>query len=181
MSRIMKKQSSDEQRKDMTEKKQNRVARDGDGDGLVEDGTEFERPEGFVIDAVDGDGDGMVQDGTEFERPVEEASVIPEAPKKKAPKKEDSAPTRLTQDLTVVCEKIVFESLFERNSRSVGLTQIRLIELGYLSAGADRRGWLSNGTKEALEAFMADKGLTGKFLAPEVIRAVFAKTPVTVI
>lgn len=27
-------------------------------------------PEGYVFNAKDGDGDGMVQDGTEFERPV---------------------------------------------------------------------------------------------------------------
>lgn len=27
-------------------------------------------PEGYVFNANDGDGDGMVQDGTEFERPV---------------------------------------------------------------------------------------------------------------
>lgn len=52
-------------------------ATDGDGDGLVQDGTPFERPvgempEGFNPDAKDGDGDGMVQDGTEFERPVDE-------------------------------------------------------------------------------------------------------------
>lgn len=165
----------------MTEKKQNRVARDGDGDGLVEDGTEFERPEGFVIDAVDGDGDGMVQDGTKFERPVAEASVVPEKAKKKTAEKVEEVPTQLTQDLVVSCEKLVFESLFERNSRSVGLTQVRLIELGYMSAGSDRRGWLSNGTKEALEAFMADKSLTGRYLDPAVIRAVFAKTPVTVV
>ena len=53
-------------------------AADGDGDGMVQDGTEFERPvgtmpEGFNPDATDGDGDGMVQDGTEFERPAEPA------------------------------------------------------------------------------------------------------------
>jgi hypothetical protein len=52
-------------------------AKDGDGDGMVQDGTPFERPvgempEGFNPDAKDGDGDGMVQDGTEFERPADE-------------------------------------------------------------------------------------------------------------
>ena len=57
-------------------------ATDGDGDGMVQDGTQFERPadtlpEGFNPDARDGDGDGMVQDGTEFERPVEEAAIVP--------------------------------------------------------------------------------------------------------
>lgn len=55
-------------------------ATDGDGDGMVQDGTEFERPvgtqpEGFNPDATDGDGDGLVQDGTEFERPVEKPAV----------------------------------------------------------------------------------------------------------
>lgn len=41
-------------------------------------------PEGYVVSALDGDGDGMVQDGTEFERPVgteffaEELSKLPD-------------------------------------------------------------------------------------------------------
>lgn len=55
-------------------------ATDGDGDGIVQDGTKWERPagtqlEGFDADAKDGDGDGLVQDGTPFERPVEEPAV----------------------------------------------------------------------------------------------------------
>ena len=59
----------------MTDETYNPDATDGDGDGIVQDGTEFERPvgtqlEGFDADATDGDGDGMVQDGTKFERPV---------------------------------------------------------------------------------------------------------------
>lgn len=40
----------------------------------------------FNPNAIDGDGDGMVQDGTEFERPVEEVAVEPvveEAPETK--------------------------------------------------------------------------------------------------
>ena len=32
----------------------------------------------FNPDATDGDGDGLVQDGTEWERPVEDAAVMPE-------------------------------------------------------------------------------------------------------
>jgi hypothetical protein len=173
----MKKQSSDEQRKDMTEKKQNRNARDGDGDGLVEDGTEFERPEGFIIGAIDGDGDGMVQDGTEWERPVEQASVIPQS--KKTPKAEEES-VAWSQDMSVSVSKLVFESLFERNSRSVGLTQLRLVELGYVSAGSDRRGWLSAGTKEALEQYAVDNKIEGAYNTDAVIRALFARTPVTV-
>lgn len=163
----------------MTDKKQNRTARDGDGDGLVEDGTEFERPEGFVIDAVDGDGDGMVQDGTEWERPVEEASVVPEAPKKKAAKSAEGS-VAWSQDMSVSVSKLVYESLFERNSRSVGLVQIRLVELGYMTAGADRRGWLSAGTKEALEAYAKDNKIESAYNTDAVVRSLFAKTPVTI-
>lgn len=160
----------------MADKKQNREARDGDGDGLVEDGTEFERPEGFVIDAVDGDGDGMVQDGTEFERPVEEASVVP--PKKA--KKADEGSVAWSQDMSVSVSKLVYESLFERNSRSVGLVQIRLVELGYMTAGADRRGWLSAGTKEALEAYAKDNNIDSAYNTDAVVRSLFHRTPVTI-
>jgi hypothetical protein len=156
--------------------KQKRDARDGDGDGLVQDGTEFERPEGFVIDAKDGDGDGMVQDGTEFERPVEEASVVPP---KKAPKSAEGS-VAWSQDMSVSVSKLVYESLFERNSRSVGLVQIRLIEKGYMSAGADRRGWLSAGTKEALEAYAKDNKIDAGYNTDAVVRSLFAKTPVTI-
>ena len=87
----------------------NPEATDGDGDGVVQDGTKFERPatdlpEGFNPDARDGDGDGIVQDGTEFARPVEDAAVEekleeapapeakPAAPKPTAPKKEEPKP-----------------------------------------------------------------------------------------
>ena len=163
----------------MADKKQNRNAVDGDGDGLVQDGTEFERPEGFILDAKDGDGDGLVQDGTEWERPVEEASVVPE--KKKAAKSEsDEGSVAWSQDMTISISKLVYESLFERNSRSVGLTQIRLIELGYMSAGTDRRGWLSAGTKEALEQYAKDNNIAGEYNTEAVVRALFARTPVTV-
>jgi len=56
----------------------------------------MEEKEGYNPDAKDGDGDGKVQDGTEFERPVEEPTPEPEpapepvveAPKKAAPKEE---------------------------------------------------------------------------------------------
>jgi hypothetical protein len=62
----------------------------------------------------------------------------------------------------------------------VGLTQIRLVELGYVSAGSDRRGWLSTGTKQALEDFAKDKTLTGEYNSDAVLRALFQRTPVTV-
>lgn len=65
----------------MTDDTYNPDAIDGDGDGIVQEGTEFERPagtqlEGFDADATDGDGDGMVQDGTKFERPAKEEPAV---------------------------------------------------------------------------------------------------------
>jgi len=169
--------------------KQKRDAKDGDGDGLVQDGTDFERPEGFVIGAKDGDGDGLVQDGTEHERPVEEANVIPvtepEPPKvkKRVAKKvvaEGGIPW--SEDMDVSLGKLVFESLFERNSRSVGLVQLRLVELGYALAGADKRGWLSVNTHDSLAEFASDQGIEALSAVDEaVISALFKGTPVRIV
>lgn len=168
--------------------KQNRDAVDGDKDGLVQDGTEFERPEGFVIGATDGDGDGMVQDGTVHERPVEEANVIPvmeEQPKvkKRVAKKVVEGGIPWSEDMDISMSKLVFESLFERNSRSVGLVQLRLVELGYGVAGADKRGWLSAGTKEALAEFAKDSGMSEatQYADQDVIEALFSGTPVRIV
>lgn len=174
-------------------------ARDGDGDGLVQDGTIWERPvgtqhEGFKENAIDGDGDGFVQDGTPFERKLEE--VDPElekeeeeekpAAKKVAPKSKKSAdpksvPTILTSDIRVSRAKLQYKNMFEHNSRSVGVTQIRLLELGYSEAGTDNRGYLGDGTLMALSKFGKDHGFGSVSIQDEeFVKAIFAGTPVTV-
>jgi hypothetical protein len=187
-------------------------AKDGDGDGKVQDGTKFERKvgeqlDGYKADAVDGDGDGLVQDGTDFERvdepevvvasvvveeepevvveAVEEKKVVAPTPAAAAPKgdKADpkSVPTVLTSDITVSRGKIVFESLYEHNSRSVGVLQIRLLELGYVAAGSDNRGYLSDGTLAAIKEFAGDHGLeANKIDNEQLMKSIFAGTPVTV-
>jgi hypothetical protein len=187
-------------------------AKDGDGDGKVQDGTKFERKvgeqlDGYKADAVDGDGDGLVQDGTDFERVdepevvvasvvveeepevvvevVEEKKVVAPTPAASSPKgdKADpkSVPTVLTSDITVSRGKIVFESLYEHNSRSVGVLQIRLLELGYVAAGSDNRGYLSDGTLAAIKEFAGDHGLeANKIDNEQLMKAIFAGTPVTV-
>lgn len=99
-------------------------------------------------------------------------------PKKTATAEE----TALNVDgLSVSLEKIVFESLYERNSRTIGLIQIRLIELGYMTAGSDKRGWFSVGTKDALDAFMADKKLDGDYSDVKVLEKLFAGTKVDIL
>lgn len=117
--------------------------------------------------------------------PVEEAPVEKPTPKEDKPKKSaavsnEPVATTIPEGLKVELSKVVFQSLYERNSRSVGLIQIRLIELGYMSAGADKRGYLSVGTKQALEEF-ATKKKTGNFDSEETIKSVFRGTPVTVV
>jgi hypothetical protein len=192
-------------------------AKDGDGDGKVQDGTKFERKvgeqlEGYKADAVDGDADELVQDGTDFERAVEPEVVVASAAveeepevvvevKKETPKPEvvvevpapvaaspkgdkaepKSVPTVLTSNITVSRGKIVFESLYEHNSRSVGVLQIRLLELGYVAAGSDNRGYLSDGTLAAVKEFAGDHGLeANKIDNEQLVKAIFAGTPVTV-
>jgi hypothetical protein len=120
-------------------------------------------------------------------RDIAPAEPTPEeepAPKEDKPKKSaavsSAVPTTIPEGLKVELSKVVFQSLYERNSRSVGLIQIRLIELGYMSAGADKRGYLSVGTKKALEEY-ATKKKTGNFDSEETIKSVFQGTPVTVV
>lgn len=112
----------------------------------------------------------------------EEELAVPSKPKAKAKRDTHPVATQLNVDgLSVSQEKIVFESLFERNSRTVGLIQIRLIELGYMSAGGDKRGWFSAGTKEALDNFMKDNGLSGGYSDRETLDSLFSGTKVEIV
>lgn len=161
----------------------------------------------YKADATDGDGDGFVQDGTPFERPVAAAAepepqpepvaaaepeVVVAAPtqvaaatKRNKGKKSSAAavvPTELAADTVVLMSKMVFESLFEHNSASVSAVQTRLIELGYITAGDDKLGWISSGTKEALQDYAADNSLEAeKFLDEELIKSLFVGTNVAVL
>jgi hypothetical protein len=126
----------------------------------------------------------VVADATEEEE-VAEATPVVEV-KKESPKEKQTGgkniPTILTSDITVSREKFVFESLFERNSRSVGVAQIRLAELGYLTANDDKRGFLSVGTLQAIQEFAKDHGLKADNLKDEaLVSAIFAGTPVSIL
>jgi hypothetical protein len=57
----------------------------------------------------------------------------------------------------VSMSSLVFQSLSQR-SLSVAYVQERLLDLGFGSAGSDKRGWLSVGTKEALDQFCGCAG-----------------------
>lgn len=194
-------------------------ATDGDGDGLVQDGTQWERPvDGFNPNATDGDGDGFVQDGTKWERPVtaaaepevvveetpvepvvvveeatpepvaaepvvEEAAVVKPAKRNKSKKvaATDIIATELPEGTVVLLSKLVFESN-EQNSNSVRALQTRLFELGYITAGDDKQGWISLGTVEALEDYVKDSSIEADSIySKEVIESLFIGTPVQVL
>ena len=69
-----------------------------------------------------------------------------------------------------------------KNSRSVASVQSRLIELGFASAGDDKRGTFGDSTLEALTAFHKDsKVKADKCTDEQVIVALFKGTAVEVI
>lgn len=158
---------------------------------------EYKRDAEFKADARDGDADGLVQDGTIHERPVDEPAEVVEAevveekkpaPAAAAPKKvkTSSSPaaapkTRLTSDTVVRLSSVDFDSL-ARNSASVAAVQVRLIEMGYYDAGSDVRGDIGDGTCKALCAFQEDKGIEACCCNDKaVIEALFDKTTIKVL
>lgn len=154
---------------------------------------EYKRDAEYKADARDGDADGLVQDGTIHERPVEEPAIeevaeVVEKPAAPAPapvakkvKNSGSVPkTQLTSGTVVRLSSVDFNSL-AKNSASVAAVQVRLIELGYYDAGSDNRGDIGDGTCKALCAFQEDKGIEACCCndAP-VIEALFDKTAIKV-
>lgn len=102
------------------------------------------------------------------------------APEKKRGK--NSAPgSQIPDGTSIHLSKIVFESQYARNSISVSILQQRLTELGYASAGDDKRGWISDGTVQALEEFKKDNAVSENLYSEELIKAVFAGTSVQVL
>lgn len=61
---------------------------------IKEDARQKKELEGFNLFAIDRDNDGLVQEGTKWERPVKKAAKKKAAPKKKAPAKKKAAPKK---------------------------------------------------------------------------------------
>lgn len=164
-------------------------AKDGDGDGIVQEGTAFERPagDGYNPEATDGDGDGKVQDGTKFERAVGETAVKAEEPKPKsepkpkaaAKKKRDPSPLGAavsgndTDDVSLAA--CVFKNKAAKKSLSVHHVQRRLTELGYPDAYTDKDGWYGDLTLMAVAKYQEDEGLDGEgCITMETLESLFA-------
>ena len=143
----------------------------------------------YKADARDGDGDGLVQDGTPFERPVEATSVeveevaqeivVEEQPKKKPAPKPASKGTELPA--VELHASALVESKVKRNSLTVAWVQDRLNELGYPTAREDIRGWYSEGTVKAVEAFQKDRGLEVGAMTRSTLDALIEGTKASVV
>lgn len=94
----------------------------------------------------------------EFDTPADEVKVVEPTGKLQA---------------TVVIERLVYRAR-SKNSMSVRVLQALLETQGY-PVGDDKRGWLSDGTRDALIAYQADAGLPVTGLADEsTVSALFA-------
>ena len=130
-------------------------ATDGDGDGLVQDATEFERVEGYNPVARDGDGDGKVQDGTVFERAADTELSLDEqkAAKAKGKPKVVQAADHVVSGKDkddVLLSAAVFKNERQRKSLTIHHLQRRLAEHGYGEAMGDKDGWYGDNTKIAV-------------------------------
>lgn len=74
----------------------------------------------------------------------------------------------------VLLSRIVFESTRTRNSLSVKHMQRRLVELGFVEAGADKAGWYSTLTKSAVAEFQKKHDLDSTGIADaQTLKALF--------
>lgn len=81
----------------------------------------------------------------------------------------------------VLMSSLKYQAVGKR-SLSVAYVQERLIELGFLDAGADKRGWLSEGTKSALDTFAKSEVIkSGEVEDVSVIESLFSGTSVKVL
>lgn len=116
------------------------------------------------------------------EEPVVVEPAAVEEPAAVKPKgKKSVVGSQIADGTSVYLSKIVFESLYSKNSNSVAVLQERLIELGHVTAGDDKRGWISVGTAQALEDFKKASAVEAGLYSEELIKAVFAGTSVQVL
>jgi len=117
-------------------------------------------------------------------KPEPEAAKEPEVIQKKA-----AAPAEAKVPEVKIAGAGIFVQLSalkylsrRKNSRSVTSVQVRLIELGYITAGDDDRGHFGEGTKEALLAFQSENKIKDEdFVSEATITTLFKGTAVEVV
>lgn len=92
------------------------------------------------------------------QEPEPELELVPPVePELPAPAKKAKRPADKLISVTLDPSRLKYRA-GSKNSMSVRVLQAALEDLGY-SVGTDRRGWLVDGTVQALEAFQSDHGL----------------------
>lgn len=105
------------------------------------------------MDELDNEQFAVVPQELELEVVVSEPEVVSDpAPLVEEIAKSKNVYAADSDQKVVSMSSLVFQSL-SRRSLSVAYVQERLLDLGFGSAGSDKRGWLSIGTKEALDQF----------------------------
>jgi hypothetical protein len=145
---------------------------DQDGDGLVQDGTKFQRParqsraeepaeEPAVVELTE------EQAAVVYAAPAEEPAEEPAAPEEPAVVVETvvevpaAAPVERTVDsdaVDVVLSALSYPGV-NKNSASVRRMQYQLYQAGFVSVTADREGLYSTGTFDAVASFQAANSL----------------------
>lgn len=94
--------------------------------------------------------------------PVEVASKAqPDKKKKSVPQAAANAAVSGNATDDVLLEQCVVKNKFARKSLTIHHVQRRLVEWGYVDAGADKDGWYGDHTLRAVAAFQADHSLDG--------------------
>lgn len=131
----------------------------------------------------------VVEEKTPEEQLEEEGGVKispepAEAAPASAPKKQKNSKnvrSNLPANTFVAMSALVYLSV-RQNSASVAAVQTRLLELGYVEAGGEKKGWFGPLTCQALKAFQEDAGIDEENCAGrETIEALFAGTRAEVV
>jgi murein L,D-transpeptidase YcbB/YkuD len=113
--------------------------------------------------------------------PVVVPSPTPTSVSSKRKTQKSSSVESSIGEVEVVVEALKFQAR-SRKSLSVAALQDRLAELGHGSSRRDLRGWLSDGTVEALTEFQTEAGLEATGVADrETVEAIMRGTKAEVV
>jgi peptidoglycan hydrolase-like protein with peptidoglycan-binding domain len=126
----------------------------------------------------------VVEEKTPAEQLEEGGVKISPEPAEATPKKQKNSKnvrSNLPANTFVAMSALVYLSV-RQNSASVAAVQTRLLELGYVEAGGEKKGWFGPLTCQALKAFQEDAGIDEENCAGrETIEALFAGTRAEVV
>jgi len=132
-------------------------------------------------ESVKTDPEAEVEDIEEKKPSKQPAKREKPAPQPPAKRKSTAVATSIQPETYVSLGALVYLAV-ARNSRSVAAVQTRLLELGFVEAGGEHRGWFGPLTMAALRKFQEQAGLEGEEpVSAAVLEALFDGTPAEVL